>query len=92
MNFLICPLSEEEVEAFDTPFDFQNNGVLYNFKVEYFEDEAVVLKDNVGRILPMDITHLPDIIATLSRIYNYQFSKDAAITSLKENLIKGFTG
>ena len=91
MKFLICPLTTEEADSFGSTTDFFKNGdTLYDFCIMYQEDEGVVIRDSEMRLMPIDITQLPDLIATLSRIYNYQFRKDTTLAVLKEELINGF--
>lgn len=76
MKFLIAQASQEQLDFGDTEDMFEStDGDLFNYQVEFFEDEMVRITDSIGRIMPLDINEVGDLIDVLLRIKQYQETK-----------------
>lgn len=91
MKFLICPASPDQIEDGDYDLFKGQDGVSYNYAVEFIEDEMVTIRDTVGRYVPVDITEVNSLITMLMRISTYQMNKQRAQKMLIGDLLNGIS-
>lgn len=91
MKFLICPASQDMLDYGDTDGLFLNKatGSLFNYTVEFLEDEMVTITDSVGRYVPLDIEEVRGMANMLARIATYQEDKACMAAMLLDNLTYG---
>ena len=76
MKFLICPASQDMLDYGDIGDLFQSkSGTLFNYTVEFLEDEMITITDSVGRYVPLDIEEVRGLADMLERIASYQEDK-----------------
>lgn len=90
MKFLICPASQDMLDYGDIGDLFQSkSGTLFNYTVEFLEDEMVTITDSVGRYVPLDIEEVSDLAKMLTRIANFQEDKAHMANLLMSQLTHG---
>lgn len=90
MKFLICPASQDMLDYGDIDDLFQSKaGTLFNYTVEFLEDEMITITDSVGRYVPLDIEEVRSMANMLTRIADYQEDKAHMAAMLLDNLTYG---
>jgi len=89
MKFLICPASEDMINATEEDDLFTgNDGNEYMYSVE-FDGETVLITDTVGRMLPFDVSDLDRLMFILNRINNFVKSTTSLNQFLYDKLVEG---
>ena len=89
MKFLICPASDEIIDATNDGDLFTGtDGTEYLYSVE-FDGEQVMITDTVDRCIPIDVSELDNLMFILNRINNYVKSTVSLNTFLYEKLVQG---
>lgn len=88
MKFLICPVPASFIEFNgSTEGLFTEDGkTFYFYKVEYNEEDTLVITDAVGRFVPFDYTDLAGLTNILTRINEFQEVKSAVHSQLVQSL------
>jgi len=89
MKFLICPASEDMINATEEDDLFTgNDGNEYMYSVE-FDGETVLITDTVGRSVPFDVSDLDRLMFILNRINNFVKSTTSLNQFLYDKLVEG---
>ena len=92
MKILICKTPQDQIEMFGEEGMFKSaSGELYSYEVELVKEEDMVrITDNLGRMVPVDISELDDLVEVLERIANYVACKECMEERLFNGLTEGF--
>lgn len=92
MKILICKTPQDQIEMFGEEGMFKSaSGELYSYEVELVKDEDMVrITDALGRMIPIDVSELDDLVEVLERIANYVACKECISERLYNGLTEGF--
>ena len=88
MNFLVCPAADFQIDDTESLFKCAS-GNLYNYRVEFIEDEMIRIHDTCGRYMPLDITEIGAMADILNRIAAYTETKAELNQDLIDSLLYG---
>lgn len=89
MQFLICPASDEMIDATEDGELFQGkDGDEYMYSID-FDGETVLIEDTVGRKLPFDVEELDKLLFMLNRINNFVKNTNRMEQFLYAELVRG---
>lgn len=90
MQFLICPVSEEQLEYDDGASFYQSkNGVSYNYMIDFSIPDMITIKDICGRYMPVDIEEIDGMARMLTKIATYVKNKATVDAMLLGELYHG---
>ena len=89
MQFLINPVTTEQVGDCGTEGLFAGtDGYFYNYSID-FDEDTVRIEDSIGRMVPFDVTELDTLIKILTRINTYAKNSESVQKFLFSKLIQG---
>lgn len=89
MKFLICPASDELINATNDGELFEGtDGNEYCYAVE-FKGDMILISDTINRSIPLDVSDLPSLINILNKINSYVKNTESLNKFLYERLIEG---
>ena len=87
MRFLICPVTDNQMELFGTEDHFTSeSGEGFAYMVEYMQGDMVRIWDNCGRVMPFDIDEIEEVIEALERISAYETCTECLLENLKSSM------